>query len=133
MDWNSILEWALPVIIIPLLVWGGSWLKAKAASARNAAADDKLTSRERLKEQALASLMIVASNIANKEIAELQKEVGRSKKIAPEDMKRLGDHAINTVKEEFKAAGKDLVKELGPTFLQEGLRFVVDKMKSDEE
>ena len=108
-------------------------MKAKAASARNAAADDKLTSRERLKEQALASLMIVASNIANKEIAELQKEVGRSKKIAPEDMKRLGDHAINTVKEEFKAAGKDLVKELGPTFLQEGLRFVVDKMKSDEE
>jgi len=46
-------------------------------------------------------------------------------------LSKLKDHAIETVKEEFKAQGRDIAKELGSRFMDEGLRFVVDKFNKE--
>ena len=125
MDWKEILTYALPIIVAMVLIPGVKWLRGLANQISEKAKNEKLQGLDLLKSHVLSSLTIVAANIANSEIKNLQ-DSSKKDKISKEDLKRLGDHAINTVKEEFKAGGKDLVKELGPTFMQEGLRFVVD-------
>jgi len=91
------------------------------------AAKVKAEENDSLKSQAKVALTRMAENIAEKELVALR-EVAKDGKIDKADLKRLGDQAIEGVKEEFRTQGIDVAKKLGQSFMESQLRNVVDKL-----
>lgn len=104
-----------------------NWGAVKKADATEA----KAAGRRSLKLEALAALARVASNLAAKEVVALT-AANADGKIDKDELKKLGTLALSTVGTEFLAQGVDLGKELGPDFLEQGLRYVVDRFKKTD-
>jgi hypothetical protein len=126
-DWMNVAVWPLVIIAGGFAI---KWLQRMSAKAAENLKSDKLSGMDYLKTQVMSSLSMVAANIANSELKKL-KEASSDGKVDKEELAKLKSHAIHSVKEEFKAQGRDLTKELGPVFMDEALRFVVDKFNKE--
>ena len=120
----DIVGYVLGVIAVPIMT-----LIAKMAldwsatvSAKKQEADVSL--KERLRHEAEVVLARIASNIANKELAELR-TVSADGKVSKEELKKLGEKAVADAKAEL---GPVAAKSLGDAVLQSILRKKVDDM-----
>lgn len=120
------LGYILGIVLVPLM---GLLVKliyewqAKIAADKNTA---DLAFKEKLKLEVQESLSRIAENIANKQLAEL-KAASADGKVSKEELKKLGQMAIDQAKAEFIIQGIDLGKRLGDEFLASQLRNLVDK------
>ena len=127
--WN-ILGYILGIVLVPVmglvtkLIY--EW-QAKLASEKGTA---DLSFKENLKYEVQVALSRIADNIANKQLVEMT-DAAKDGKVSKEDLKMLGQTAINQAKTEFKIQGIDIAKRLGQDFLESQLRQIVDGGKAD--
>lgn len=123
--WN-VISYILGIVLVPLM---GLLVKiiyewqAKIAAEKGKA---DLDFKEKLKYEATAALARIAENIANKQLAEL-KTASADGKVSKDELKKLGQQAIDQAKLEFRTQGIDIGKRLGQEYLESQLRNIVDK------
>lgn len=124
----DIVGYVLGVIAVPIMTiiakMALDWSATVAAKKQEA----DVSLKERFRHEAEVVLARIASNIANKELAELQ-EASVDGKVSKEELKKLGEKAITDAKAEL---GPAVAKSLGDTVLQSILRKKVDDMGEDE-
>lgn len=122
--------WMYPAAVIGIAVLGlvARLLNSLGAKAGAEAKKSREAGKIDLKNEAISVLTRIVSNVAEKEKKELEVAAADGK-VSKEDLKKLGDNALEAAKDEFKEQGIDLVKELGPQFMASALRFAVDKAK----
>lgn len=125
--WENILQTIIVVVVIPLAAYGVKWLQAKTAKEQTEADKLRHEGKEFLREQVLATLYRIVSNIAEKELAELQASAVDGK-IDKAELKKLGELAKKTAIEEFRTQGIDLISEFGGDMLDSAIRYIVDRL-----
>jgi len=118
LTWKGVLEMILSAVLVALASVGVTLVNSWAAKV-------KAEANSSLKGQAEQALARIASNIANKQLKELQTKGA----ITKDELHKLGQAAIDQLKSEFAQEGIDVVRKLGQQFLESSLRYAVDHMK----
>jgi len=108
------------------------WLEAQAKVRAEQLAQMRREGKTSLKMASMEALVRITSNIACKELKELQ-ALAHDGVVDKPELHKLGRQALEDVKAEFRTQGVDLIKELGEDFLKSGLRYIVDKFKARKE